>query len=93
MPGLSHIAFTVWQYEWPQDIKDRLVTDQNPSGDLTINDFELAGVVLNFLVLELSAVKLQWRHIGAFCDNVSAVSWAQKCEHQNLLHPQDYYAC
>jgi len=50
-PGPSHIAFTVWQYEWPQDIKDRLVTDKNPSGDLTINDFELAGVVLNFLVL------------------------------------------
>jgi hypothetical protein len=77
-PGLSHIPFTVWQYEWPQDIKDRLITDQNPSGDLTINDFELAGVVLNFLVLELSAVDLQWMHIGAFCDNFSAVSWASK---------------
>ena len=57
-PGLSTIDFIVWQYEWPQDIKNRLITDQNPSGDITINDLELAGVVMNFLVLELSTVNL-----------------------------------
>ena len=33
----------VWRYEWPQAIKDQLVTDNNPNGTITNSDLELAS--------------------------------------------------
>ena len=77
-PGLQPFPHTVWQVEWPNDIQDRLVTNQNPKGDISMNDLELAGIVLNFLALEVLRPNLENTHIGAYCDNTSAVSWANK---------------
>ena len=77
-PGIEGIPYVVWQFEWPDDIQDRLVTTDNPQGDLTINDFELAGMVLGWLVLEYIWRNLSYKHIGLFCDNTSAVAWAFK---------------
>jgi hypothetical protein len=39
------LAPLVWREPFPQDIQDRLVSSNNPTGDLTNSDFELAGVV------------------------------------------------
>jgi hypothetical protein len=77
-PGLQPFPHTVWQIQWPQYIQERLVTDDNPKGDISMNDLELAGIVLNFLALETMQPDLQNTHIGAYCDNTSAVSWATK---------------
>ena len=77
-PGLEKFPYMVWQVEWPDDIKNRLVTDKNPKGDISMNDLELAGVVLTFLALESIHPDLQYKHIGTYCDNTSAVSWANK---------------
>jgi hypothetical protein len=74
--GLKEISPFIWQVQWPEDIQNDLNTDDNPEGSLTINDLELAGAVLNFLALECQNVNLQFHHIGLFCDNTSAVSWA-----------------
>ena len=69
----------LWQLEWPEDIRQALVTDANPYGTLTINDLELAGLLLNWLALECQKdIHLAFHHIGTFCDNTSAVSWAHK---------------
>ena len=76
--GTEAIANVVWQFEWPQLIKDMLVTQSNRDGKLSINDLELAGMVLGWLVLEYVAPCLEYKHIGSFCDNTSAVSWASK---------------
>ena len=64
--------------EWPQDIQDDMITEANQTGTLTINDLELAGLVLGWLVLENVCANLLYKHIGSFCDNTSAVSWAFK---------------
>ena len=77
-PGIEGIPYVVWQFEWPDDIQERLVTEKNPTGDLTINDFELAGMVLGWLVLEYIWNHLSFKHVGLFCDNTSAVAWAFK---------------
>ena len=45
---------------------------------ITINDLELAAMVLGWLVLEYLCPSLAFCHIGMFCDNTSAVSWATK---------------
>jgi hypothetical protein len=74
--GLTHLKPFVWKYEWPSDIKNALVTSTNPNGTLTINDLELAGTVMNWLALECQPVTLKFKHIGMFCDNAAAVSWA-----------------
>ena len=78
--GLKQIARPfLWQLEWPEDIRNSLVTDANPSGTLTINDLELAGLLLNWLALECQPdLHLAFHHVGTFCDNTSAVSWAHK---------------
>jgi hypothetical protein len=77
-PGLEAFQYIVWQVEWPQDIRENLVTDDNPNGSLSINDLELAGIVLNFLALEIVAPSIKHKHVGTYCDNTSAVSWATK---------------
>ena len=72
-PGLDFIPPTLWQFQWPQHIVD--LFDQ---GKLTINDLELAGLVLEWLVMECILPSLEYRHVALFCDNASAVSWAFK---------------
>jgi hypothetical protein len=77
--GLKPLKPFLWQYEWPQDVKDNLISEKNPEGKITINDMELAGLVLNWLALECQKeAHLAFHHIGVFCDNTSAVSWANK---------------
>jgi hypothetical protein len=53
------------------------VSWSNPQGDLTINDLEMAGLLLQHLALE-QLVPLKHEHVAAWCDNTSAVSWAQR---------------
>jgi hypothetical protein len=77
-PGLQNFPYLVWQTKWPEDIQNRLVTDTNPHGDISMNDLELAGIVLNFLALEIATQDIKYMHIGLYCDNTSAVSWANK---------------
>ena len=56
------------------DIRNNLKTDDNPSGNIIINDLELAGTVLGWLVLESIDTPLLFAHTAILCDNISAVS-------------------
>ena len=78
LPGTATVQPIVWQHRWPDDIISNLVTATNPTGTITINDLELAGLVLGWLVLEQSCDDLRFHHVGMFCDNTSAVAWAFK---------------
>ena len=75
--GSKNIRPAVWRVEWPADIQARLVSWSNPQGDLTINDLEMAGLLLQHLVLE-QLVPLKHEHVAAWCDNTSTVSWARR---------------
>ncbi len=70
----------VWHMPWPKDIQEALISADNPTGTLTINDLEMAGVLLHWLVLEriVPHCNLHHTHIGIFCDNRSTVSWSYK---------------
>ena len=69
----------VWRFKWPPDIQKELVTGTNKTGKLKINDLELAGIVLGWLVLEGGVCKdLVFKHVGMFCDNTSSVGWAHQ---------------
>ena len=69
----------VWRLEWPQHIQNLLISPQNPTGTLSINDLEMAGILLGWLILEhIIPETIQGSHIGLFCDNMSTVTWTNK---------------
>ena len=76
--GTTDLHPFLWQVEWPQEIQAALITLENPSGSVTINDLELAGALLGFLVLESRGIPLQFYHLATFCDNMTTVVWAYK---------------
>jgi hypothetical protein len=42
---LSALPPTVFQFEWPQDISEDLVSFQNPSGKINNSDLEMVGLL------------------------------------------------
>ena len=75
--GTKEMAPIVWRVEWPQDIRDRLVTFANPNGDITNSDLEMAAEVLGWLVLE-AVVPTRHVHVGACSDNSPTVAWQMR---------------
>ena len=69
----------VWRLEWPQVIQDKFISSSNLNGTISINDLEMAGLLMGWLVLEqIIPESIQGAHIGLFCDNMSTVAWTQK---------------
>ena len=62
---------------WPADIQAQLVSWSNPQSDLTVNDVEMAGLLFEYLVLEL-LVDLEHEYVAVWCDNASTVRWARR---------------
>jgi hypothetical protein len=77
LSGTKQLAPVVWRVEWPDDIRQQVVSFDNPSGTLTNSDLEMAGMVLHYLVLE-HLVALKHVHVAAWCDNTPTVSWTNK---------------
>ena len=63
---------TVWRIEFPVDVQNLFV-----DGVLTINDLELAAVLMQQIALE-SLMKVRHLHSEIFSDNMSATVWATK---------------
>jgi hypothetical protein len=49
---LSACTPVVFQWEWPDDIKQDIISLTNPTGRLTNSDLEMAGLVILWLVIE-----------------------------------------
>jgi hypothetical protein len=52
LSGTRTLSPIVWRVEWPEDIRNNVVSFDNPSGTITNSDLEMAGMLLHFLVLE-----------------------------------------
>ena len=46
IPNKTSIKSTVWRVNWPQEVRNRLVTQSNPHGDITNSDLEMLGALL-----------------------------------------------
>ena len=64
--GVESLPPFLWKLEWPLDIKNNLVTESNPDGQISMNDLELAGMVLNIFALECNVQSLRHKHIASF---------------------------
>jgi hypothetical protein len=63
---------TVWRLEFPPDVQQAF-----GKGILTINDLELAAILMQQIALE-HLMKLRHQHSEIFSDNISATVWATK---------------
>ena len=67
----------VWQHQWPQRIRDRLITTTNPNGSLTNSDLELAGGLLHLDALA-QCFDIRERTILSKGDNLATTFWERK---------------
>ena len=77
LSGERTLQPTVWRLEWPDDIRNNVVSYSNPTGTITNSDLEMAGMLIHFLALE-HLVTLQHTHVAAWCDNTPTVSWTNR---------------
>jgi hypothetical protein len=69
---------TVFRAEWPQDIRDRLISTENPCGTITNSDLEMAGLLLLFVVMDDVCGFEAAAHVALFSDNSPAVHWVRR---------------
>jgi hypothetical protein len=79
LSGIQNLHPLVWRVKWPQDIVD-LVSSKL----VTINDLEMAGLLLQYLLLE-QLVPMKHLQTAVWCDNTSAVSWTTKMSSSKSL--------
>lgn len=79
LPATTHsnLQPTLWRAQFPQHIQDRLVSTNNPDGDITNSDLELAGLLAQQDII-VQAVNCRGRTIVPLGDNIPAVVWHHK---------------
>jgi hypothetical protein len=91
--GTDHIPLIAWRMPFPLDIEQRLESHSNPNVDITNSNLEMAGVLLQWLVLEQEApTTLQHKHIEIFSDNTPTVAWAT-CLHSSKSKVAGHLLC
>ena len=83
--GTNNLDPCIQQFKWPSDIRQALVTRENPNGRIFIITLEPTGAVIAFLILEHRMGNLQYAHLVTFCDNMSAVAWVYKLRTSKYL--------
>jgi hypothetical protein len=83
LSGKDDIHPTVWRFRWPPSVVELFT-----SGALTVNDLEMGGLLLHYLVLEQITETLVHKHAAAWCDNTSTVSWARRLSSSKSLAGQ-----
>ena len=76
---------TVFRVEWPDDIKQDLVSEQNPNGRITNSDLEMAGLLLLYLVMGEVCQLKSGSHVALFSDNQPTVHWVQRMASKSSL--------
>ena len=80
IPGNYALEQKNSRLEWPKKLRARLITPTNPGGVLDINNLELAGKLLAWLVLEGigGTEKLRYKHVVLLSNKTAALSWTQR---------------
>ena len=72
LSGTRSIRPVVWRVKWPPEVVAEYV-----SSNITINDLEMAGLLLAYMVLE-QLVPMPDTHVGLWADNTCCVSWTAR---------------
>ena len=76
---------TVFRLEWPEDIKQDVISKANPNGSITNSDLEMAGLILLWLVMESVCDTLDGAHVALFSDNSPTVHWVERMASRHSL--------
>jgi hypothetical protein len=76
---------TVFRYEWPDNIKNNLISLQNPGGTITNSDLEMAGLLCLWLVMEAVCGTLREWRVALFSDNNPTMSWVTRLASWHLV--------
>ena len=79
-PNLPNI---VWRIEWPTPVRTALNNSIPSEHKLSINDLELAALVLQWLCVEYLCDDLTAAHVGIYSDNTPTVAWATRLAASN----------
>ena len=79
----AEVSPTVFRGKWPPDIQSELVSRTNRGGTLSINDLELAGLLLTWLVMEEICPTVTERNVALFSDNQPSVHWVDRMATRN----------
>jgi hypothetical protein len=69
------------------DISANVISEATPKGTITNSDLELAGLVLQWLIMEHVCGPLAEKRIALFSNNSPTVSWVQRmacCSSKNI---------
>jgi len=67
----------LWRHEWPQWVRDSLVTAERPNGTITNSDLELAGGLLHLDCLA-NTFDVRERTVLSRGDNLNTTFWERK---------------
>ncbi len=81
----ASIPPTVFRGRWTPDIQQELVSTSNPHGRLTINDLEMAGMLLLWFVIEAVTKNITNINAALFSDNSPTVSWIDRLASRRSL--------
>ena len=88
LPGKDALEPKIWRLECPNKFWARLITPTNPGGGLDINNLQMKGKLLSWLVLEgiVGTKNLCYKHVGRFSNKIAAVLWTQRGAAKSLQH-------
>jgi hypothetical protein len=61
--------------EWPEDIRNQVISFDNPKGTITNSDLEMAGLLLLWLTIEGVCGSLWEKRVTLFGDNSPSIGW------------------
>jgi hypothetical protein len=76
-PGTTQLPPILWRAQFPPDISARLVSDHNPTGDITNSDLELAASIIT-KDIAAQHFDIRERTISNGSDNTPTVYWQRK---------------
>ncbi len=75
---MSECTPTVFQWEWPTEIKTNITTVQNPKGKISNSDLEMAGLLMLWLVIKGVCNNLREKCVTLFSDNLPTIGWVTR---------------
>ena len=75
--GYKSLVPVVWRYEFPESIRSKLVTDDNPNGTITNSDLELAGGLIQLEAIT-QTFDVRHRTVLSKGDNLATTFWERK---------------
>jgi hypothetical protein len=74
----SACTLIVFKWEWPDNIKQNIISLSNRTGTIMNSDLEMVGLVILWLVIEGVCPDLREKCMALFSDNSPTVSWATR---------------